>query len=152
MDAFLYWRYRQGGGESPFADWELSKGLTWQEAPAPAEVGRRVVEGLFTVKLPDESAPLVNNLVHWGYGMAWGSMFGVLEGSLHRRRFLHGMLFAPVVFLSGYVVLPLAKLYKPIWEYDLPTLGKDFAGHLAYGLGTGTAFRVLVGSGRSARG
>lgn len=149
MDGFLYWRYRQGGGESQFLDWELSKGLTWQDAPAPAEVGRRVVEGLFKVELPDESAPLMNNVVHWAYGMAWGSMFGVLAGSLHRRSVGHGVLFAPFVFLSGYVVLPLAKLYKPIWEYDLPTLGKDFGGHLSYGAGLGVAFRLLTGSGRS---
>ena len=32
-----------------------------------------------------------------------------------------GLVLGPVVFASGYVVLALAKLYKPIWEYDGPT-------------------------------
>jgi hypothetical protein len=48
------------------------------------------------------------------------------------------------VFLSGYVVLPLAKLYKPIWEYDAQTLAKDLSAHLAYGMVTAEAFRALV--------
>ncbi len=147
MDAFLYWRYREADGESRFVDWEFSKGVTWESASAPGQVGRRVVEDLFQVKLADADAPLVNNVVHWAYGMAWGSMYGILEGSLRKRRPWHGILFAPVVFLSGYVVLPLAGLYKPIWEYDGPTLGKDLAGHLTYGLGTGSVFRVLSGGG-----
>jgi len=41
------------------------------------------------------------------------------------------------------VVLPAAKLYKPIWKYDAKTLAKDLSGHLVYGLATATALRVL---------
>ena len=40
-------------------------------------------------------------------------------------------------------MLPAAKLYKPIWEYDLPTLGKDLSAHLVYGLSTAAAFKLL---------
>jgi len=40
-------------------------------------------------------------------------------------------------------VLPLAKVYKPIWQYDARTLAKDLSAHLAYGIGTAAAFRVL---------
>ena len=45
---------------------------------------------------------------------------------------------------SSYAVLPLAKLYKPIWEYDRKTLAKDLSAHLAYGLATAAAFRLLT--------
>jgi hypothetical protein len=61
-----------------------------------------------------------------------------------RPRKLRGPLFGTVVWLSGYAVLPLAKLYKPIWEYDAKTLGKDWGGHLAYGTATSTAFSILT--------
>jgi hypothetical protein len=37
----------------------------------------------------------------------------------------------------------LAKLYKPIWEYDAKTLAKDLSAHFAYGLGTAATFRLL---------
>jgi hypothetical protein len=32
--------------------------------------------------------------------------------------------------MSGYVILPLAGLYKPIWEYDARTLADDLSAHL----------------------
>ena len=44
------------------------------------------------------------------------------------------------------VLLPAAKLYKPIWEYDRKTLAKDLGAHLVYGLATASAFRVLSAS------
>jgi hypothetical protein len=40
-------------------------------------------------------------------------------------------------------MLAPAKLYKPIWEYPRSVLWKDLSAHLAYGLGTGAAFRAL---------
>jgi hypothetical protein len=53
MDALLYARYKHDGGEMSAEDWELSAGLTtWDAAPAPAQVGRRLVEGLFKIELP----------------------------------------------------------------------------------------------------
>ena len=75
--------------------------------------------------------------------MVWGAQYGIVAGSRPRRRF-SGLVLATVVFLSGYAVLPLAKLYKPIWKYDAKTLGKDYAGHLAFGISTATAFSVLT--------
>ncbi len=146
MDLVLYRRYRRHGGAQPFGEWELSAGLEdWEGAPAPAQVGRRVVEGLFQVELAPRWARLTNNVVHWGYGLAWGAQYGVVAGSARRLPPGPGLVLGPVVFLSGYVALPLAKLYKPIWEYDGATLAGDLAGHLAYGVVTAEAFRLLAG-------
>ncbi|MEU7095548.1 hypothetical protein [Kitasatospora aureofaciens] len=47
------------------------------------------------------------------------------------------------MWLSGYVVLPIAGLHKPIWTYDAKTLGDDLTAHLAYGVGTSSAFWLL---------
>ena len=60
-----------------------------------------------------------------------------------RRRLTTGPAFGALVWLSGYVVLPIAKLYKPIWEYDVHTLADDLSGHLVYGLATAACFRLL---------
>jgi hypothetical protein len=68
MDALLFSRFRRGGGKTGFRAWEFSSGLTsWEDAPAPAQVGRRLVEGVFQRELPPEQVPLVNNITHWGY-------------------------------------------------------------------------------------
>jgi hypothetical protein len=144
MDALLFARYRRGGGESSFTDWEFSSGLTsWDDAPAPAQVGKRLVEGVFDVKLEPERARLVNNITHWGYGVLGGAPYGILVASLRRPRVGYGLPFGASVWTGSYVVLPAAKLYKPIWEYDRVTLAKDLSAHLVYGLATAATFRLL---------
>jgi hypothetical protein len=145
MDALLFSRYRRGGGKTAFSAWELSKGLTsWDEAPAPAHVGKRLVEGLFDVKLPATRVPLVNNVMHWGYGILNAALYGIVAGSLPRPRIRYGLPFGASVWGSGYVVLPAMGLYEPIWKYDRKTLSDDLGAHLVYGLSTATAFQLLA--------
>ena len=147
MDLLQYRRYRHDGGPQPLTEWEFSAGLgDWDAAPAPAHVGKRVVEGVFQVTLDPRWARLTNNVMHWGYGLAWGAQYGLVAGSARSLRHRYDLVLGPVVFASGYVVLPLAKLYKPIWEYDGPTLVKDLSAHLLYGVVTAEVFRLLHGA------
>jgi hypothetical protein len=144
MDLLLFARYRRGGGDSAFRRWEFSSDVQgWEQAPAPALVGKRLVEGLFRRELPDQRAALVNNITHWGYGVLNGAPFGIVAGSLRSSRVGYGALFGASVWATSYVVLPAAKLYKPIWEYDVRTLGKDLSAHLVYGLSTAVVFKLL---------
>jgi hypothetical protein len=145
LDACNYAQYRAGGGTDAPLDWEFSAGLdSWEKAPAPALVGKRLYEGLFQKELPPSSARLVNNATHWAYGIFWGAQFGVIVASAKPRR-LRGPVFGTVVWLSSYVVLPAAGLYQPIWKYSAKTLAKDWSGHLAYGTATAAAFSALSG-------
>jgi hypothetical protein len=144
MDLLLFSRYRKGGGESSGRDWEFSAGLSsWDEAPAPALVGKRVTEGLFQIQLDNGYVPLVNNVMHWGFGIANGGLYGIVAGSLPEPRVAYGLPFGASVWSGGYVVLPAAKLYEPIWKYDVKTLANDLSAHLVYGLATAAAFRLL---------
>lgn len=144
MDLLLYRRYRHSGGAQSLAEWEFSAGLDdWGRAPAPAHVGKRLVEGLFQVKLDPRWARLTSNVMHWGYGLAWGAQYGLAAGSATSLRHSSGLVLGPVVFASGYVVLPLAKLYKPVWEYDGPTLARDLSAHVLYGIVTAETFQLL---------
>src|SRR6187455_1900352 len=69
MDLFLYRRYRRECGKSGFGDWESSAGLaSWEDAPAPAKVGKRMIETITRRELSPRYARLVNNATHWGYG------------------------------------------------------------------------------------
>jgi hypothetical protein len=146
MDALLFARYRRGGGKDGFAAWESSAGLdSWDDAPAPAQVGKRLVEGLFARELAPERARLVNNATHWAFGLFGGVQYGLVAASLKAPRVRDGLPFGTCVWVGGYVVLPAAKLYKPIWEYDPVTLAKDLSAHLVYGLGAAAAFQLLAG-------
>jgi hypothetical protein len=144
MDTFLFARYRATGGASGAWEWESSAGLTsWEQAPAPALVGKRLVEGLFGIELPPTRTRLVNNVMHWSYGIFNGAQFGIVVGSLPEPRIRYGLPFGALVWTGDYVILPAAKLYKPIWDYDVGTLANDLSAHLVYGLATATALRLL---------
>jgi hypothetical protein len=145
MDLLWYARYRRGGGEDSFYDWEFSAGTTnYEQAAAPAQVGKRLVEGYLQTELPERTARAMNNAVHWATGTLWGAVHGVLAASNgHVPEAPLGLATGGVAWGSSYAMLAPAKLYKPIWEYPRSVLWKDLSAHLAYGLGTGAAFRAL---------
>ncbi len=146
MDLLWYARYRRTGGGDGFVDWELSTALKdWEQADAPAQMGRRIVKGLFKLDLPDEAAGWTNDVVHWATGLQWGALYGLVAGSTTANP-LYGAVMGTVAFSASYVVLPLARLYKPVWEYDAKTLAKDFSAHLLFGVVTGGVFRALTRS------
>ncbi|WP_431278218.1 hypothetical protein [Leifsonia poae] len=144
FDLWLYLQYRRGKGTEPFPDWEFSADVTgWDNAPAPAQVGRRLVDGLFETELPNSRAAGFNNVAHWAYALSGAVAYGVVAGSLRRPKIAYGPLFGAAMWLSGYVILPPMHLYKRITEYDSKTLGKDLLAHLVYGTTTAAAFSLL---------
>jgi hypothetical protein len=134
---------RAGAKESPLR-WEFGPIESWTDAPDPGQVARRVIEGFTQRKLPDRWAWRISTAAHWSYGSLWGSLYGVVAGSLRSPDPVYGLPFGAAVWASDYAVLPEAGLYKPIWKYDAVTLSRDLAAHLAYGAATGTAFWVLT--------
>jgi len=143
MDLVWFARFKREGGEKRFVEWEFSTKPDWNEVSAPGQVGKRLAEAFLQRELPPAAAPLTNNVMHWGYGILWGVQYGIVAASRPKPRVRAGLVLGPVVWASSYVVLPLAKVYKPIWQYDARTLAKDLSAHLAYGTGTAAAFSVL---------
>jgi hypothetical protein len=103
-----------------------------------------VAERVTRRQLSDQWARSVTNLVHWATGIGWGAQFGFAAGVSGRHRTALSVLLGPTVWLSGYVILPLAKVYKPIWDYDRATLAKDLGAHMVYGFTTAASFSGLV--------
>jgi hypothetical protein len=145
MDTLWYWRYRRGGGQDGPLAWELSAGTeSYDEAGAPAQVGKRLVEGLTQTELSPSTARHMNNAVHWATGIGWGTLHGLLAGSASKRRpGRYGLRTGTLAWTASYALLAPAKLYKPMWKYPPSVLGKDLSAHVVYGLATGVAFRVL---------
>lgn len=166
MDAFLFARYRAQGGDEQALTWEFGGSSTWDKVPVPAQVGRRLYEGFLERPLDERWARLTNNVMHWAYGIGWGGAFGIVGQSLSRRRIIYGPMFGATLWLSGYAILGMAGLYKPIWQYSPHELGPDLAAHLIYGTMTVTvvnasrgpvrrlgvaALRIAEGSGSTSR-
>jgi hypothetical protein len=144
MDASLYRRYRQDGGDAAFAGWESSDGLvSWDGAPGPALAGKLVLERVLQHEVSPRYARLLNNVTHWGYGLAAGAGYGLLAGSRRRPAVWLGLPFGAAVWASGYAVLPQFGVYEQIWKYDLKTLWNDLSAHLVFGTATAAAFSLL---------
>lgn len=144
MDASLYHRYRHDGGDEAFQGWESSEGLvSWENAPAPALVAKRLIEDLLGHELSPRYARLLNNATHWAFGLVNGAGYGLVLGSRQRPKVWFGIPFGAAVWAGGYVVLPQLGVYEQIWKYDLDTLRKDLSAHLVFGTATAAAFRVL---------
>ena len=84
LDAVHYLKYRRAGGSSGPLAWEFAPIESWEQAPDPGQVAKRVIEGFTQRKLPDRWAFPVSTVVHWGYGSAAGAAYGIVAGSLGR--------------------------------------------------------------------
>jgi hypothetical protein len=145
MDLVLYLRYRREGGTDPAWQWEWAEGVTtWKDASAPGQVGQKVERAVTGHPPPNAWARPTTNVVHWATGIGWGLQYGALASRSHRHPWIRALALGPVAWLSGYAVLPLAKVYKPIWKYDAQTLGKDLSAHIVYGAATSVAFAALT--------
>ena len=145
MDLVLYLRYQREGGKDSAWRWESAEGVTgWDQASAPGQVGEKVERLVTRRPPPDRWARPTTNLVHWATGIGWALQYGVLASRATRHPWLQAAALGPVVWLSGYAVLPLAGVYKPIWKYDARTLGKDLSAHLVYGAATSAVFATLT--------
>ena len=144
LDTVQYLRYRRTGGEKSPLAWEFAPIETWETAPEPGQVARRVIEGFTQRKLPDRWAWPISTAAHWAYGTSAAALYGIVAGSRRRGASPDGPPFGATVWAAGDVALPVAGLYKPIWKYDAETLANDLSAHLAYGAGTGITFWLLA--------
>jgi hypothetical protein len=148
MDLLLYTRYRRGGGKDPFLRWEFAGAvLSWADASAPGQLGQKVERAVTGREPPERWARPTTNVVHWATGIGWAAQYGVLAGRSSSHPVLRALALGPVVWLSGYVILPLAGVYKPIWEYDARTLAEDLSAHLVFGAATSATYAALTRQG-----
>ncbi len=89
----------------------------WEGAPAPAQVAKRLLAGLFQREVGPEHIGLLTNVTHWTYGTAWGGAYGLLEGTLPAHPLAHGLVFGTGVWAMSYVQLVPMGLYEPPWKY-----------------------------------
>jgi len=145
MDLLLYRRYRSEGGADGLWHWESAGGVTtWSQASAPGQVGQKLERFLTKREPADQWARSTTNVMHWATGIGWAMQFGALARRMSRHRLAWGLALGPVVWLSGYVILPLAGVYKPIWKYDAQTLARDLSAHLVYGGATSAVLAALT--------
>ncbi len=119
-----------------------------EPSSTPAEVGKRVIEGVLRREVPESWLGQLNTAVHLLYGTSWGPVYGVIAGTRGRGGIGSGLAFGAVVWGASLVQLPAMGLAPPVWEYTRSDLAPDVGFHLAYGAAVGLAFRMLARSPR----
>jgi hypothetical protein len=114
-----------------------------EPSTTPAEVGRRVVEGVLQRDVPEERLGALNNVMHWLYGTGWGVLLGLSRAGRGAAPLADGARFAGVVWGASLVELPAMGLAPPVWKYPPGQLASDLGFHLLYGIGVATAYAVL---------
>jgi hypothetical protein len=146
MDLWQYLRYRRGDGKEGFWRWELAGDvMSWEQASAPGRLGGKALHSIMGEEPPDEWARPATNLVHWATGVGWGALYGAVASVAPRQSPARAIALGPTAWLSSYAVLPLAKVYEPIWRYDVRTLADDLLAHTVYGVVTSAVFEVIKG-------
>ena len=146
MDLVWYRRFRAGGGEGSFLDWDITREVeSWDAAPAPAQVARKLLEAVSADEVPVSRAPLLTNVMHWAYGTQWAAQYALLVSRARGRRALwHGPAFGAGVWASDYVTLPLLGIYEPVWKEDVGVLWQDLSAHMVFGAASDAALRLLT--------
>jgi hypothetical protein len=116
----------------------------WEQASAPAQVARRIGEGVFKHPMSPDLIPLLTNAMHWGYGTGWGTAYAIVTVGRRRSGVLRGAGFGTAVWAMSYAQLVPMGLYEPPWTYEPAELALDLSYHLVYGIGVAAALRPLT--------
>lgn len=119
------------------------EGDSWEDAPAPAKVAKRILESLSRRTVPASRIDFLTQATHWLYGVAWGAAYGLMQEATPGRPRRHGLLFGVGVWGASYVALVPMGVYEPPWRYPAGTLALDVSHHLVYGEAVAAAFVAL---------
>jgi hypothetical protein len=108
---------------------------------APAQAAAKV---LGVEPVDEESEARFSNLVHWGYGTAWGGARGLLAATGLSGPAATTAYFA-VVWGSEQVMLPTLGVTPPLTEWGAKEVAIDALHHLVYAGATGIAYSLLDG-------
>ena len=86
LDAVQYLKYRRTGGRETPLKWEFAPVDSWEKAPDPGQIAKRLIDGFPQRELPDRWAWPVSTAMHWAYGSGTAALYGILAGSLPRLR------------------------------------------------------------------
>src|SRR3954463_8612758 len=88
-----------------------------EPSTTPAEVGRRIVEGVLQRDVPERRMGALNNVMHWLYGTSWGALYGLARAYGRPGPLSDGSRLGALVWSASLVELPAMGLAPPVWKY-----------------------------------
>jgi hypothetical protein len=112
------------------------------EEPAPAQAARKVLRSA-GIELPASWTPILTQVAHWTYGIAWGAGYSLVRSRTRANATVLGLGFGLGVWGASYAQLVPLGIYEPLWRYPPSTLAEDASYHVIYGLGVAAAYSAL---------
>ncbi len=107
----------------------------------PPQVMARKLAGAAGVELSEENRAAFGQILHWGYGMTWGALYGILRQRVPVLSSAAGLPFGILFTLIGDEALnTYAKLTPPPRAFPIEAHLRGLAGHIAW---TSTAEGVI---------
>lgn len=105
----------------------------------PAQTAEKVLD----VEPEDEqSETKFSNLVHWGYGTAWGGVRGLLASTGFPGP-VATVAHLGLVWSAEQVILPALDVSAPVFKYGGKATATDLLHHTVYATATGLAYSYL---------
>jgi hypothetical protein len=133
-----------GTGVMTAAQTAYMKKTGGESSSTPAEVAKRIIEGVFKREVPDERMDQLNNAMHVLYGTSWGAVYGITAGGRNPSVVRSGLVFALGVWGASLVELPAMGLAPPPWEYSPSDIAPDLGFHLVYGTSVAAAYGLIA--------
>jgi hypothetical protein len=111
------------------------------EEDAPTKAAREVARPL-GVRLENPEA--AGQVVHWAYGTLWGVGYALIARRFGSIPLLSGIVLGVGLWAIGdELLVPALRLAPKAKKFPVTTHVKSLGGHVAYGAGLDTAFRLL---------
>lgn len=112
----------------------------------PEKIVQRSADLLEAGTLDDETRRLLGDALHFGYGAFWGAVLATMTDSGGVRPLDHGLALAGGLWAFGFnVLMPGLGVQGGPWTWKRREFVLTISAHLAYGLGTAGALRLLRG-------
>ena len=95
----------------------------------------------------EEAQERLTNLVHWGYGTAWGAVRGLI-GAAGFSGLPATLTFFGLVWAAEQMMLPKTGVAPPVTEQPPEEIAIDAWHHLVYAQATGAAYTALFSPNR----
>jgi hypothetical protein len=120
------------------------KATNSESSSTPAEVAKRIIEGVLQRNVPEERMNALNQGMHWLYGSSWGLPYGLVAGSRSGGSVAaHGAALGMSVWAASRAEMTAMQIAPPPWQDPPSSLAMDVGSHLVYGLAAALAFRLI---------
>lgn len=115
-----------------------------QASEDPTEnLAEKVSEGVFEKPVDHDKKQAAGQAIHWGYGAAWGMIYGVMQSSIHLPHLLHGTLFGGIIAVVASTLVPAMRIAPPPQDQPMSKNVMMTIINLLYGWVVALTFRAL---------